>query len=75
MVEDVKVLDDKPAAAEKPVENATVVTHENSTVEKTLQDAIAPADTNTTLGEAPTVEKTIEDTSVEAPDAQAGASE
>ncbi|XP_066362527.1 uncharacterized protein [Miscanthus floridulus] len=90
MVEDVKVLDDKCTAAEKPVENATVVTHENSTtVEKTLQDAITPADTNTTNAEktavgatakaldedAPAVEKTIEDTSVEAPDVQAGASE
>lgn len=90
MIEDVKVLDNKSAAADKPVENATVVTHENSTtVETTLQDAIAPADTNTTNAkntavgatakaldeDAPAVEKTIEDTSVEAPDVQAGASE
>lgn len=90
MVEDVKVLDNKSAAADKPVENATVVTHENSTtVETTLQDAIAPADTNTTNAkntavgatakaldeDAPAVEKTIEDSSVEAPDVQAGASE
>ncbi|CAD6333582.1 unnamed protein product [Miscanthus lutarioriparius] len=89
-VEDVKVLDDKSTTAEEPVENATVVTHENSTtVEKTLQDAIAPADTNTTNAQktavgatakaleedAPAVQKTIEDTSVEAPNVQAGASE
>lgn len=90
-VEDVKVLDDKLSATEKPVEDATVVTHENSTtVEKTVEDAmVVPADTNTTNAEksavgteiktdedAPAaVEKTTEDISVDAPDVQAGASE
>ncbi|AQK86544.1 Putative PWWP domain family protein [Zea mays] len=87
-VEDVKVLDDKSTADGKPVENATVATNEDSTtVENTLKDAmVAPPGTNTTNAEetalgatvkaldedALAVEKTIEDTSVEASDVQAG---
>jgi len=55
MVEDVKVLDDKPAAAEKPVEDVKVLDDKPAAAEKPVENATVVTHENST------VEKTLQD--------------
>ncbi|PUZ65613.1 hypothetical protein GQ55_3G238800 [Panicum hallii var. hallii] len=72
MIEDVKELDDKGTSAEKPVEDATVVTpDERTTVGKTLEDAQVEQPNEKTT----TAETTVEDAMVEPPGTKASEAE
>ena len=71
MIEDVKELDDKASLAEKPAEDATVITpDERTTVGKTLEGAKVELNEKTT-----TAETTVEDAMVEPSDTNASEAE